>query len=247
MKNTLRNSDSESSTLDFRPKTSGCPKFSIKKGLGFWELTFNGQQAILKHEQGLAYVAWLLAHPGESTHAIDLATEIGATSGKHNGVMEITDPGTGERSALGRNARIQERAPSLDGAKVMRSVLRRQNELEALVEEDFQTEPVKAEAYRELSALYNYETRNSARVRDAAAKASDAVGRALKRLQQNLNRARNRDGTPNAVLHAFAEHIRVHILIPSGRGKGHGGVRGSRGDGGFFRYEPVRAVRWEEL
>ena len=43
--------------------------------MGAWELTFEGKQAVLKHEQGIYYVAYLLLYPpAEPIHALDLAT-----------------------------------------------------------------------------------------------------------------------------------------------------------------------------
>ena len=149
-------------------------EFSLRQGLGVWELTFAGEKAILRHEQGLAYVGWLLAHPGESILALDLVTQVAAANREHGGMAEIVDPATGRRLALQSDARLQERALSLD-AKTMRTVLRRQEELEALVEQDDEVEPVKEEAYRELIALYDYEKRNGTRVRDGAAKRAGCV------------------------------------------------------------------------
>ena len=35
-------------------------RYALRRGLGFWELTFEGRQAIFKHELGALYVACLL-------------------------------------------------------------------------------------------------------------------------------------------------------------------------------------------
>ena len=49
-------------------------KYALRRGLGFWELTFEGRQAIFKHEQGALYVACLLLDPPpEPIHAVALA------------------------------------------------------------------------------------------------------------------------------------------------------------------------------
>jgi hypothetical protein len=47
---------------------------ALRRGLGFWELTFEGRQSIFKHEQGTLYVACLLLDPpSEPIHAVALA------------------------------------------------------------------------------------------------------------------------------------------------------------------------------
>ena len=47
--------------------------------------------------------------------------------------------------------------------------------------------------------------------------------------------------TPGA---ADVIHLREHLLIPSGRGGGHGGVRAVTAFGGCFTYEPPAGVVW---
>jgi hypothetical protein len=118
----------------------------------------------------------------------------------------------------------------------MRSVLRLQEKLEALLEDEDTTEPEKEEIQRQLIDLYAYEKKRGPRVRDSAAKASDAVGRAISRLQKRLTKAVQADGTPDRTVRSFGELIYKRILRPSGRARRPGGVKLSRGTGGFFRY-----------
>jgi len=40
-----------------RLRASEPPRYMIRKGLGFWRLIFDGQEAILKHERGIYFVA----------------------------------------------------------------------------------------------------------------------------------------------------------------------------------------------
>ncbi len=48
------------------PQPARAPaNFSLANHDGFWELTFDGQRAVLPQDQGLFYFAWLLEHPGE--------------------------------------------------------------------------------------------------------------------------------------------------------------------------------------
>src|SRR6266851_1322948 len=58
------------------------PHYALRKGFGFWELTFDGQSAVFKHEQGAFYVAYLLANPPpEPIHGLALALKIRAIRG----------------------------------------------------------------------------------------------------------------------------------------------------------------------
>src|SRR5438552_11859173 len=200
MKSKTKNSESPSSNnpiiqqsnnpsrLALQHSTTPAPRYSLRKGLGCWELTFDGQHEILRHEQGLALVAYLLLNPpDEPIHALDLATRISPLAAKGGGcISEIVDPETGEKAYLEKHSRVQERSLALDEALTMRAVIRQQNDLEALVERHGTTEPVKEEAWNELKALYNYETNRSERARDSAQKAVRAVRMAIKRSHKRL-------------------------------------------------------------
>src|SRR5438552_15519005 len=199
MKSKTKNSESPSSNnpiiqqsnnpsrLALQHSTTPAPRYSLRKGLGFWDLTFDGQHEVLKHEQGLALVAYLLLNPpAEPIHALDLATRISAVTGKQQGISEIVDPETGQKAYLDSHSRVQERSPALDDALTMRAVIRQQNDLERLLERHGTTEPVKEEAWRELKVLYDYETKHSASARDGAQRAVRAVRRAIKRFYQRL-------------------------------------------------------------
>ena len=210
-------------------------EFRLEKGLGLWTLWLGRTRAILKHEIGLDYVAWLMAHPGEPIHALDLAARIHAMSGKdvQHGITEVENPLTGERVAIEGHSRVYERGMFLEEAETMRAVIREQSKLEAFVELEDTTEPEKEEAYRQLAALYDFEKNKGPRVRDAAARASDTVGKAIKRLVARLGRAVDREGQPHPIFRGLAAYIQERILVPSGRGVGHGGKRVD-GEGGWF-------------
>jgi hypothetical protein len=52
-------------------------QYTLRRGLGFWQLTFQDQQAIFKHELGALYVACLLLDPPrEPIHAVALALNL---------------------------------------------------------------------------------------------------------------------------------------------------------------------------
>src|SRR5579859_3233774 len=128
------------------PPSFSSRHYSLRKGLGFWELTFAGQAAVFKHEQGALYVAHLLLHPpAEPIHALSLALELKRIHGQAVGSCEIADPMTGRRVPIAHTAILQQRSLGLDAAESVRALHRKQQELEALLDDEDQIEPVKAE------------------------------------------------------------------------------------------------------
>jgi hypothetical protein len=222
------------------------PQFALRKGLGFWEVIFKGQRGFFKHEQGATYVAYLLLNPPkEPIHALDLCTRLAYPKrGGSSGIAELVDPETGKVVPLEAHARIQERNLGLEDAETMRTVLRTQNQLEAVLEDKLLSDQVRRATERELIALYDYEKEHWRTMRDSAERAADAVGRAIKRFYGHLASALDASGGPHGVLRAFAEHIRRHLLVPSGRCCARGGPR--RGDGlaGCFTYEAPEGIVW---
>src|SRR5882672_12830783 len=97
MKNTLTtagNPGSQPSTLTHELSTNPA-RYCLRKGQGYWQLTFAGQDAVLKHEQGLAYVAYLLLNPpDEPIHALALALRSQTTRDQTDAATEIVDPAT---------------------------------------------------------------------------------------------------------------------------------------------------------
>ena len=204
-------------------------QYALRRGLGFWQLTFDGQQAIFKHELGALYVACLLLEPPpEPIHAVALALKARDMSGQADGPDEV----------------VQQRSLGLDDAAAVRSLWRRQRELERVLEDDREIEPVKAEALRELEEITEFLRKSPWRSRGGAERCVQAVGRAIKRLHSRLAQAVDAQGQPHPVLRAFAWHLHECLLVPSGRGGGHGGPRPASAPAGCFTYEPLAGVLW---
>ena len=111
--------------------------YALRRGPGFWEVTFEGQHATFRHEQGAPYAAWLLLQPPpKPLHAVVLALEARALFG------HIPDA-----------AVIQQRYLGLAEAEAVRTLRRRERELEAVLDDEDEIEPVKAEALRELEEI----------------------------------------------------------------------------------------------
>src|SRR5262249_3995646 len=86
------------------------PRYALRKGLGCWELTFAGRRALLKHEQGIFYVAHLLANPPQQPlHALALALRAKADDRCASACVELLDPETGESTTLGKATIFQQR------------------------------------------------------------------------------------------------------------------------------------------
>jgi hypothetical protein len=201
----------------------------LRRGLGFWELIFESRRAVFKHEQGALYVACLLLDPPpEPVHGVALALKARKMNGQAPEGAEL----------------IQERNLGLDDAEAVRNLRRKQRALEAALDDELTIEPVKAEARREREEILEFLRKNSWRTRDNAGRCVRAVAVAIKRFHARLANAVDAEGRPHPVLQGFARHLREHLLIPSGRGGGHGGARAVTAFGGCFTYAPPPGVGW---
>jgi hypothetical protein len=191
-------------------------KYSLQKDLGSWRLTFDGQDAQIKHERGLLYVAWLLTHPDETPiHPVDLLSRIPEFYGRQLGLPQITNPDTGKTTVLESHARIQERSLALDDGQAIRALLRKEKQLEAILDNDSESEPIKAEALRELEAIAQFQRHHAPRSRDAATRASNTVRRSISRFRLRIANAKDSSGAPHPVLQPFAHHLKKFLLLRS--------------------------------
>jgi len=228
-----------------KPNPAPQPRYALRKGLGMWKLIFDGQEAYLKHERGIFYVAWLLYNPPEQPiHAIDLMAKIPEIYRQQLGLAPLVDPTTGKSVNLESHARIQERSLALDDAQAMRAIYRKEKELEAILDSEDATEPEKAEALRELEELAEFQRQHTRRSQDSARNAVDAVRKAIRRLHRNLVREVDPKGNPHPVLCPFALHLQNHLLIPSARYIGPGSPPSKKGPAGCLTYEPPPTVSW---
>jgi len=226
------------------PNTSG-EAYSLRRDLGLWHLIFESHPAILKHEQGICYVAYLVTHPsGEPIHGLALALKAAAAYQPTNAVTQIAEPSTGELVSVNGSSVMEEYNLQLDDARAAWAMRRKQLDLEALVDDPSQSEPVKAEALRELEAIYDYQKKNAGRTTSAAQRAVRTVRMAIKRFHRHLASAVTLDGTAHPVLQAFAAHLERYLLMPSIRFCGCHRARTGLGLAGRFTYEPPPGVVW---
>ena len=161
-------------------------------------------------------------------HAVALALKARSLSGQAAGAGEI----------------LQQRSMGLEDAATIRALWRRQRALERVLEDDRETEPVKAEALRELEEVTEFLRKSPWRSRGGAERCVRAVTRAIKRLHARLARAVDAKGLPHPVLRGFALHLHEHLLVPSGRGGGYARAQVASESGGCFIYEPPPGVIW---
>lgn len=219
--------------------------YILERGLGFWQLTFEGQEAVVRHEQGLVYVAYLLTHPEESPiHGALLSAKADSrrsptvVTGSH--LVPV-----GGAGGVAAEAKVQERNLGLDERERALGWLERCRELRAIVENEAEAEVVRAEALAELEAIRDAWPTRGRRLEDAAQRAVRSVRRAMVRLHAHLAGARDAAGRPHPLLTRFARHLDSCVLIPSGRYSSRRALRGREGLHGSFSYEPPPGVRWK--
>ncbi len=204
-------------------------RYALRRGLGCWELIFDGRRAVLKDQVGLEYVAWLLRHPhADPIHGVMLTAAV-----RHRA------PGTETAPVL------MERSLGQDQLRQWRVWRGRQKALEHLLDDPDEPAPVKAEAEQELERVRLLLQQGCRQSEDAAGRMSRAVRKALTRLVADLERAQNSAGDPHLALRGFGSHLRRHLLEASTRYRGPGSSQGPDGLAGKFCYEPLAEIHWQ--
>ena len=205
-------------------------QYALRRGLGFWELTFEGRQAMFKHELGALYVACLLLDPPrEPIHAVALALKARERLGQSAGPAEV----------------LEQRVMGLEDAASVRALWRRQRELECVLADRLEIESAKAEALRELEEITEHLRQSPWLSRHGAERCARAVTVAIQRLHARLAAAVDGEGKADAVLRAFAVHLHECLLVPSGRGGAYARAQAVSRLAGCFIYAPPPGVVWE--
>jgi hypothetical protein len=212
-----------------RSHTDGC-QYALRREANSWEVTFAGRQAIFKHELGALYVAYLLQEPPrEPIHGVALALKARVKLGQTASPAEV----------------LQERVIGLEDAAAVRALWRKQRELERVLSDRLQIEPVKAEALRELEEITEHLRQSPWLTRRGAERCAREVAMAIKRLHARLAAAVDAEGRADEVLRAFALHLHEYLLVPSGRGGAYARAQAVSGFAGCFIYQPPRGIARE--
>ncbi|HWT82694.1 MAG TPA: hypothetical protein VN648_28265, partial [Candidatus Methylomirabilis sp.] len=106
-------------------------QYALRRDGDRWQLTFAGRQSAFKHELGALYVAYLLLEPRrQPIHGVALALKAREKLGQPPSPVEA----------------LQQRVMGLEDAESVRALWRRQRELERVLEDRLEIEPIKAEA-----------------------------------------------------------------------------------------------------
>lgn len=128
-------------------------RYALRRGLGTWEVTYEGRRDSFSDEQGAEYVVWLLLHPPpQPIHAVALALEARHTPGHTPGAADV----------------IAQRNLGLDDAEAVRNLRRQARKLAAVLEDKLASERVKAEARREREDILEFLRKNPWRSQDGA-------------------------------------------------------------------------------
>ena len=124
-------------SIDQRIHLEG-PLYALHRGSDSWEATFEGRQSSFRHELGALYVAYLLSEPPRKPiHAVALALKAREKLGQPPSPAEA----------------LKQREMGLEDASSIRALWHRQRELERVLADRLEIEPVKAEALGELEQL----------------------------------------------------------------------------------------------
>ena len=214
-----------------RPRR-GQPRCALHREGSLWRLTFDDDQAILKHEQGICYVAEMLSHPRERVKKLNLAAKYSSPRSPRGGGIEIYDPATG------RHEPLSSLAPGDEAA------LARARELKETIGDLAETERAKVEAREELKVIAAHLSKDSRTLRDPAKAAGDAVRIGINRFLRNLVGRGDTVVSPLRVRRGFAKHLQRYLLVPSSR---YAAPRARKARGeltGCLLYDPPAGTRW---
>ena len=121
---------------------------------------------------------------------------------------------------------------------------RQERELEAVLDDKREIEPVRAEALRELEAIAEYQREHPWRSRECVQKCAQFVSSAIRRLYARLAGAVDGEGKPDPVLQAFARHLNEHLLAASDGGGIPGRFRVGAALPGWFTYKSPPGLVW---
>jgi hypothetical protein len=166
-------------------------RYALKKGQGAWALTYDGAQAAFVDRAGMDFVHYLLKHPDEPIHSLELLAMI-----------------KGE-------APVQQRSAVLDDKDATKDYLRMMARLRKLIESDDASDQEKEVAEEELAQLEAALPDIHHRTIDEAFKIAKSVRQAIRRVCLSLAKAQDEQHRPHPLLTAFAAHLRKHLLGPS--------------------------------
>jgi hypothetical protein len=129
------------------------PRYALHREGSLWRLTFEDGQAILKHEQGICYVAAMLSQPRERVKKLNLAARYSSPRSQGGDGVEIYDPATGKYEPPASMEPVHEAALAADDDEARRDYQARARELKETIDDPTETERAKVAAREELEAI----------------------------------------------------------------------------------------------
>jgi hypothetical protein len=221
------------------------PRYALHREGSLWRLTFDEGEAILKHEQGICYVAEMLSHPRERVKKLNLAAKYSMPRSPGGSGIEIYDPATGQYEPPASLEPVHEAALAADDDEARRSYQARARKLKATINDPTETRRAKVEAREELEAITAHLSKDSRTVRDPTKSAADAIRIGIHRFLRNLVERDDTVSSPLEVRRGFARHLERYLLGPSSRYAAPG-ARKARGElTGCLLYDPPGETLWE--
>src|ERR1039458_9928877 len=226
-----------------RPRR-GQPRCALHREGSLWRLTFDDDQAILKHEQGICYIAEMLSHPRERVKKLNLAAKHSSPRSPGGSGIEIYDPATGKHEPPASMEPVHEAALAADDDEARRAYQARARELKETIDDPTETERAKVGAREELEAIAAHLSKDSRTLRDPTKAAADAVRIGIHRFLHNLVGRGDMASSPLPVRRGFAKHLQRYLLVPSRRYAAPG-ARKARGElTGCLLYDPPAGTLW---
>ena len=226
-----------------RPRR-GQPRCALHREGSLWRLTFDDDQAILKHEQGICYIAEMLSHPRERVKKLNLAAKHSSPRSPGGSGIEIYDPATGRHEPPASLEPVHEAALAGDDMEARRAYEARARELKETIGDPTETERAKVEAREELKVIAAHLSKDSRTLRDPAKATGDAVRIGINRFLRNLVGRGDTVASPLRVRRGFAKHLQLYLLVPSSRYAAPR-ARQARGElTGCLLYDPPAGTRW---
>ncbi len=197
-------------------------RYILRKGLGGWELVFDGKKGgLLPDWKGLRYVAYLLKNPpSEPIHGSELGKRV---------LDDVV---------------IVQRNLAADDPESFAGKKKAERECRAILEDDSATEVEKAEASLELADIGDWARKHLRGTEGNEQKQVRAIRQAIRRLLENLAIVKDDSGKPNAVVQEFGRHVERYLWQPSSRSGGGRNSRVRSGLAGRFTYEPPDGLTW---
>jgi len=201
-------------------------EYRLTRDLGWWQLIFQGERAVLREDRAVFLLNFLLKKPPlEPIHGTVLEVEVDGAPVVNGVVGGVVQEASGARLA-GNN-------------ELLKKKLR---ELKAESEDETLPESERTSAEEEYHAL----VKSAGTLRkdgSQAGRVTERIRKALRRLIDELKVANDSQGNPHAVLRPFAQHLEECVYLPSVGGKNRVGAIGKPG---CFTYVRPQGVIWKD-